>query len=478
MAVTLDLDDIQGLVARGYAGLPSACYVLLSISDAARGRAWLGSLQGAITDSSARPAGRAVQVAFTARGLGRLGLAPEIVQRFSREFTGGMTTDHRSRLLGDVGDCAPERWRWGGPSTASVDALLLLFAPDQAALGREYAAQARSIAEHGLSEIRRLDTVDLDGVEPFGFRDSISQPIVEGLSKTGSADHTVAAGEFLLGYPNEYGLYTSRPIVAKSDDPESLLPRDPSGSGQPDLGRNGSYLVFRQLAQDTVAFWRFVDAAAAASGAPGDPDASTRVAAKIVGRWPSGASLVLAPDADDASWATANDFRYVADDPHGYRCPIGAHVRRTHPRDSLDPRPGSDKSVAVGNRHRLLRRGREYGGPVPFTTEAGPVLDDDAELPDVEVGLHFLCLNANIARQFEFVQHTWIENPHFAGLHDEPDPLMSAQPDRAFRIPDRPVRRRFTGLPRFVTVRGGAYFFLPGLRALRWLATQAGQSGR
>jgi deferrochelatase/peroxidase EfeB len=143
-------------------------------------------------------------------------------------------------------------------------------------------------------------------------------------------------------------------------------------------------------------------------------------------------------------------------------------VRRSNPRDSLDPSPGSAESVAVGKRHRLLRRGRKYGSPLAqaeaLAAASGPEQD--------ERGLHFICLNANIARQFEFVQHTWINNPRFAGLYDEPDPLVAAAGarGRTFTMPADPVRRRVTGLPSFVSVRGGAYFFLPGLRALRYLA--------
>ena len=88
-------------------------------------------------------------------------------------------------------------------------------------------------------------------------------------------------------------------------------------------------------------------------------------------------------------------------------------------------------------------------------------------------GLHFLCLVANLARQFEFVQHTWLNNPRFAGLYGNPDPLLAPEPagGRSFTVPADPVRERYTGLPRFITVTGGAYFFLPGIRAVRWLST-------
>ena len=412
----LDLDDIQGLVARGYREQPRACFVLLRMG--ADARPWTLGIAGEVATAAVRPSGNAVNVAFSAGGLAKLG-AP--LDGFPAEFVQGMVTPHRSRLLGDEGDATPAGWAWGGPSSPPVDAVLLLYARDDASLTAAYEAHQRQWAEHGLVEVARLDTTDLDGFEPFGFKDGVSQPIVEGLSKTGPEWNTVRAGEFVLGYPNEYGHYTGGKEFSHG------------------LGRNGSYLVVRQLAQDVAGFWGFLERLAG-----GDRAAQVRLAAKMVGRWPSGAPLALAPAEDDPVLAEANDFGYFGEDQDGLRCPIGAHVRRANPRDSLDPQPGSAESIAVGKRHRLLRRGREY-----------------------DQGLHFLCLNANISRQYEFIQHTWINNPHFAGLHDEPDPLVSPAAGAAFRIPADPIRRRLTGLPRFVTVRGGGYFFLPGVRALR-----------
>jgi deferrochelatase/peroxidase EfeB len=189
----------------------------------------------------------------------------------------------------------------------------------------------------------------------------------------------------------------------------------------------------------------------------------------MVGRWTSGAPLVLAPEEDNPDLADANDFDYARADPYGYRCPIGAHIRRAHPRDSLDPEPGSARSIALDKRHRLLRRGREYGPPLPveeaLSARAPAAADEDR-------GLHFICISANIARQFEFVHHTWINNPKFDGLYDDADPLLGAHHPYGgtFTVQARPVRTRITDLPRFVHVRGGAYFFLPGIRALRYLA--------
>ena len=180
----------------------------------------------------------------------------------------------------------------------------------------------------------------------------------------------------------------------------------------------------------------------------------------MVGRWPSGAPLALAPDADDPSLADANDFAYHDDDPRGVRCPVGSHIRRSNPRDSLDPDPGSDRSFEINRRHRIVRRGREYGPPLPLEQAL-------AEPDSAERGLHFICLNANIARQFEFVNHTWLNNTKFGELYDDADPFFAPG---CFTIPTDGVRERVIDVPRFVFVKGGAYFFLPGMAALRSLA--------
>ncbi|NNC00939.1 peroxidase, partial [Corallococcus exiguus] len=148
----------------------------------------------------------------------------------------------------------------------------------------------------------------------------------------------------------------------------------------------------------------------------------TWIASKLVGRWPSGAPLTLTPDRDDPTLASAKDFLYQRQDALGMRCPIGAHIRRTNPRDSLEPRPGSQDSLAVNRRHQILRRGRSYGPACPIPDVGASVLEHrDAML---DRGLHFICLNANIARQFEFVQASWVNNPQFGNLSDDVDPLI------------------------------------------------------
>ena len=464
-ASVVDREDIQGLLIAGYGNLKAAAFVLLEIVDRPRAAHWLGSVADVITSCAVKPETEAINLAVTPSGLRKLGLQQETLDQFSNEFVGGMTTQHRSRILGDTGVDAPERWRWGGPNNRSVDMLLLLYAVDQARLTVLYGGMAEAFETAGLSEIEKLQTAPLDVTEPFGFNDGISQPVVEGLPRPGRPEDTLKTGEMILGYRNEYGLYTDRPRLPPAADPENLLPPDANGSTDRDLGRNGTYLVMRHLEQDVPGFWRHLDRATARPDGSSDPEVRHRLAAKMVGRWLSGAPLVLSPEHEDERLGKANDFGYGRHDPVGLSCPIGAHVRRANPRDSLDPDPGTERSIALNKRHRILRRGRKYGSTL--TPEEAVAGGADGE----ERGLYFICLNANIARQFEFVQHTWVNNPKFDGLYDEVDPIMGPRGEGSanYTMQATPVRERVSGLPQFVTVRGGGYFFLPGIRALRFL---------
>ncbi|MGH9347342.1 MAG: Dyp-type peroxidase, partial [Vicinamibacterales bacterium] len=464
----LELGDMQGLIARGYGDLKAACYLVLEIVDRGAARTWLRTLAPHVTPARPKPDAEALHVAFTCEGLRQLGVDEQALETFSREFWEGMGEPHRARhLLGDRDGSAPETWRWGGP-TAHV--LLLLFARDPDLV--ELLCDRVRGAYVGLRELQRLDTYPFDPPrEHFGFSDGIAQPIVEGLSRTGSPGNTIAPGEFILGYRNQYGKLPLSPVVAADRDPGRILRRvrTEDGSEAGDLGRNGSYLVFRQRSQDVRAFWRFVDKAARLSDGTSDREGRVRMAAKMVGRWPSGAPLTLCPDRDDTSQSRRDDFGYLARDAHGHFCPMGAHIRRTNPRDSLEGSP--EESLMISNRHRLLRRGRPYGAPISLTLDVDEILR--AEEREGEVGLHFICLNADIARQFEFVQHTWMNNAKFAGLYTDADPLMGHQEQSqgTFTLQGAPVRMRVNGMERFVEVRGGGYFFLPSLRALQYLAT-------
>jgi Dyp-type peroxidase family len=453
---TLEVEDMQGLLARGYGSLPFASFLLLGVEDAAAARTTLATWATNVTSAQQRPEDSALNLALTFDGVAAI--APEVAREgaFSEQFASGMTTEYRRRLLGDTDEDDPRGWAWGGPENDAVHVLLLVYADTADRLSARCDVLAREAEGGGLRLLVRLVTSELTPNENFGFHDGISQPLVEGLGAQRTPGE-VRAGEFVLGYPNEYGLLTARPMLPAAADPARLLPLDVEKSGLADLGRNGSYLVLRTLRQDVESFHAFVDAATRDAAGRSDPEQRALLAAKMVGRWPSGAPLVQAPARDDPSLTDSNDFSYHAADARGLACPLGSHIRRANPRDSLEPRPGTDASMAINRRHRLLRRGRGYGSPTSGE----------------ECGVHFICLSANLARQYEFVQHTWVNNPVFNGLDDETDPLIGHRHSKRsfFTTPGRPVRRRYSELPQFVHVRGGGYFFLPGIRALRFLAS-------
>jgi Dyp-type peroxidase family len=478
---TLELNDIQGIIVYGYGKLAAARFVLLQITDASAAKTWLSQMADSLTNAAANPSKigqeTCLNLAFTSTGLEELGLDEQTLAMFSNEFLEGMTlTDHRRRTLGDHGESAPEYWQWGGPNTPKVHLLLMLYAIDEETLDRFYEVQANRFQNYGIQSIATLHTYRLPKRrEHFGFRDDIADPAIAG-TEPGIPENTINAGEFILGYTNGYGQYTNRPLVSTEQDSQGFLPRDPSGSGHKDLGRNGSYLVFRQLQQDVRLFWEHLDKLTSEPDGNSNSEARLKLASKMVGRWPSGAPLVASPEQDNAALAEKNDFLYVQNDPHGIKCPFGAHIRRVNPRDSLPPDAGSQETLERTNRHRILRRGRAYGKPLAESMEPDDMLR--AESSGEERGLHFICFNANISRQFEFIQHTWVNNPKFNGLYSDDDPIMG---DRGrndveggsgtFTEQAIPVRKCVAGLPRFVQVRGGAYFFMPGINAVRFLAS-------
>ena len=394
---------------------------------------------------------------------------------FSREFQEGMTTEHRQRLLGDHGESSPLNWRWGANHTTPVHVLLMLYAPNDVALDPLYRAHLSRLSSGGLTEVETLNTRLLSGrKEHFGFRDGIGQPAIAGKDAGESPpSNIIADGEFLLGYLNEYGQYPSSPEVTAARDPNGLLSPAAHRSGMKDLGRNGSYLVFRQLSQDVTGFWRFLDEQTRRPDGSADPNARLKLASKMVGRWPSGAPLVKAPEYDQPDLLNENVFGYHDTDLDGLMCPVGSHIRRSNPRDTLVENRA--RAIELSKRHRIIRRGRAYGTPLDPSMDPDKMLD--AAEPDGERGLHFLCFNANIGRQFEFIQQTWANNPKFQGLYNDADPIIGDHDPKdagalgTFVAPAEPVRRRVTGLPRFVEVRGGGYFFMPGIKALRYLAS-------
>ncbi|HEU4533696.1 MAG TPA: hypothetical protein VFS00_06245, partial [Polyangiaceae bacterium] len=285
----LVFEDLQALALYAYKGLPFSRYLFLRVVDPPRARRWLGRVAPEVPD--ARPAqtpARAAHLAFSWAGLRRLGLPAAAAATFPREFRQGMAHAERARALGDQGRAAPERWQFGAPGGEPLDVLLLLFAPDGAALDELAARHRGELEARGLALVHAEDgRIGPEGREHFGFRDGLSQPAIAGSgSPPAAGDRAVAAGEFVLGYANEYGATPLSPSVAAGEDPRGLLPDLPGG--RRDLGRNGSYLVFRKLAQDVGAFRAYLRRATARPDGSDDPRAAELLAARMVGRWRGG----------------------------------------------------------------------------------------------------------------------------------------------------------------------------------------------
>jgi Dyp-type peroxidase family len=431
----LELDDIQigALHERPspYVGI----YLLLRIDDPTAGRALVRRLIPLVGSGRAPSEPPWVTVAFTHAGLEALGVPQESLDSFAPEFVQGMAA--RAAELRDVGDSAPENWE---PPLGSSDVhvAVAVLAPDAERLAAVAERARRAHAElAGIELIWRQDCYQLPtGRTSFGFKDGIGQPAVEGSGRpsTHPSEEPLKAGEIVLGYPDETGELPPMPT------PEVL-------------GRNGTYVVFRKLHTRVAAYRQYLRARAATR------QEEALLGAKMVGRWQSGAPLVVSPDRDDAALGADavrnNDFGY-ADDPRGFKCPAGAHARRANPRDSLD----SDGGVNV-RLHRMIRRGTSYGPLLPD----GVLQDDGADR-----GIVFVFVGAHLHRQFEFVKTQWLNDGIFIGAPAEKDPLVGQGGSGPFTIPRTPIRRRLPDVPPFVVTRGGEYCFAPGLSALRWLA--------
>jgi deferrochelatase/peroxidase EfeB len=509
MPGSVDYGDVQGLVRFGFKRLTEACYFLLRIKDASAARQWIGrACVTTAVEMNPRPR-TALQIAFTRTGLEKLQVPDDVIARFSAEFVSGMAgEDNRSRRLGDTQANAPAGWRWGSGSN-TPDAVVLLFAEQGLLEGWKTSAKGEFWSA-AFEEIDCLPTSNLSGTEPFGFIDGISQPTLDWkLARRVRVNgdqieygNLVSLGEFLLGYSNEYGRYTDRPLLeSQVRGSEELLPASDQ-PGKRDLGLNGTYLVIRQLEQDVRGFWQFLDKASGSNR-----EMRYKLAEAFVGRsYADGGPLVplsrhsidgIGVTGDAAAQRleiTRNQFTYDSD-AAGTRCPFGAHIRRANPRNADIPgaprglfshlvhifgfgnKNVRDDLIASARFHRILRRGRGYGMRLSPEEALQPAPANDSKR-----GLQFAAINANIQRQFEFVQNAWVMRTKFDGLTEESDPLLGnreAVPGcpvtNTFSLPqENGVRRRIMDIPQFIIVRGGAYFFLPSIRALRYLCRAGG----
>lgn len=478
MEAVLELDDIQGYIIRGYAHMQYSRFVLLNITDAVSAKQWLGEIESSVTTAKHIPDKAALphtnlNIAFTSKGLYALGMLPENAATFNPAFREGMITPHRQRILGDEGTNAPKNWIWGGTEDAvdKLHVLLMVFGRDKETCLNYYEGLRSAYTSKGFTEIKAIDGQTLPkNKEHFGFRDGISQPAIKGSGKAGLENDTVNAGEFILGYKNEYNVYPDSPLLSVDQGNMNLLSADAEGSGKKDLGRNGSYLVMRQMEQDVNKFWTFMNERTRNKDGSINEKESIKLAAKMMGRWPSGAPVTKFPDQDpnDAAEADDNDFGYADNDKDGAKCPFGSHLRRCNPRDSFED-INKKQSLNLTSKHRIIRRARLYGNPF----EGSPLNKN----PEGEVGLLFNCFNADFARQYELVQHTWANSPKVYQLYNDPDPIIGVRENanmkqqQNFTIQGCPVNKTINNLQQFVTIKGGAYFFFPSITAIRYLAS-------
>lgn len=520
------------LTAYGKLGFPKGRFMLLHVHHGEKARKFLTAMTPMITTalrwpSSANiPTGRqqaqrpqvAVNIAFTWYGLLALGVPTRTLRGMPDEFIAGMKA--RAPMLGDdFGglESWDEVWTKAGedyganPNTAHI---LITLNAQMNSDGTAVAALAATTKEiedlcrtiggvrllighnppgrpsQPFQELSAIMARDGEGnsrpirKEHFGFDDAIGDPIFDGQYPdgyeqtlalgNGAVDgvgrwRPLATGEFLLGYPDEA--------------------QEIAGAAMPlSFSRNGAFMAYRKLHQNVVAFRNFMTETAARFGAvfgiAKPEDAVQTLMAKMAGRWSDGVPLSVAPTLTD--WAQFNakypsgterdralaNFTF-GDDPDGVKCPVTSHMRRVNTRDGMDPTgrdpdPSKRNGSVLNNRRRILRRGLPYGDSSAGVTDAD------------EHGIVMLAVCASLFRQFEFVQQQWINYGLDARAGNDSCPIVGNHPaggpqaQRAkFVVPADPKSGHppfiVEGIPQFVETRGGEYFFVPSMTALRMI---------
>ena len=464
-----------------------------------------------------------LNIAFTETGLHRLGVSHSDLETFDPAFVEGMApepvqprgsvgdpirkqgTTRRAGILGDLIENHASNWEWGGISTLpngdhddhctarvlrnEVDILLMVFAETWEA-AHDYIEELLRDGASGVTDPlaklqpdkQVLHKTFLEGREHFGYRDGLSQPMFPDSKVFRKASdrwrefHQVAAGEFILGYCNERDERPESPTLTQAAFKGAKLPAATHANGETqfdrlDFGKNGTYLVARQLHQNVGTFDQLVRRSAELIRGDHEELPLEKAAGLLMGRGVHGEPLV--PDPGEPvnlrGERIYNAYGFHHTDPAGIHCPIGSHVRRTNPRDALKPNP--EAGLTLSKQHRILRRSRMYGERADWQG-----FNRDLDADRTERGLFFICLNTDIAGQFEFIQDTWSNNPNFGDLEGERDAVLAATIDTNISFPSTPFTRWFDRgesegpddpPPKpIVEVRGGAYFFLPGRTAL------------
>lgn len=521
----LDVDEIQGNIVPGFG---SRYQVLLGLKvnegQTADAKSWLARLVPSIATLRdvntlrnlrrsllrrqaalpGAPSAPWINIALSIGGL-RL-LTPDADTIRDPSFRKGMAL-----LSGSLGDPTrpdqeghPSRWIVGGTPETTPDVLLILGAADACQLSDLAGGLRGSLAglpASGLRVVYDQEAFVLEGEkEHFGFRDGISQVGPRGrlsdlpfhfltrryidpadpraLTHGKPGQPLVWPGQFVFGYPTQ------------QDDEGGP---GPIAGGGPDWMRNGSFLVFRRLRQDVAAFRAFLreKVAELVQNPPFAEMTEARLAALLVGRWPSGAPLLRSPERDDLAMpavpAMADDsfalnhfqFNAPADpiavlteagappriipgapaDAMGHLCPRFAHIRKVNPRDLPTDQGGAfDQTLTF----QVLRRGIPWGDPFPQEEGA-------ADPANGQRGLLFLSYQTSIRGQFEVLNNKWMnrQNGPQDGGHDLLVGQNRAGRECLLRTPlgETPLKT----MADWVIPTGGGYFFAPSIRALRSL---------
>lgn len=528
----IDLDDVQGNIFPGFSK-DHQTLRFLTIAELEPARAALADLAGDVTTSAMVRDYGALRKAIKAKrggdpsgltatwmnislgysGLVKLSSAAVADSIDGGGFKAGLAA--RSAILGDPVDPAEEghasKWRIGAPGSTPVDVLITVAGDKRedvdAYLRTLDARMGRHLAADGLPALRVLlpdlvgDTLggDLNGHEHFGFKDGISQPAIRGRLKSDPTTFIVPRiidpastdadlygrpgqvllqpGQLLLGQPRQSGLDRIEPLGPMRLSDEWL--------------RNGSFMVLRQLQQDVPAFWAQMRTYSNVVVGTQDDDDVDWVAARIVGRWRSGAPVVRSPGSDDTTFMSddrvSNDFEFTSPghvpmlvagqaplpnlppsiaDPDGRICPFAGHIRKVNPRDDPVELGGPEETLV----HLIARRGIPYG---PAFADPRHAASDG-----IERGLVFVSYQASIERQFEFLMQNWVNGddaPHVAGGRDavlgrhRPNGQLGATQLTMYDKADNP--HDLPQISDFITPRGGGYFFTPSVAGLKHLGT-------
>lgn len=417
-------DNLQGLIARGYTH-PASCHLLFAFGGSrSAAAAFLRALMPYVQSGawgSEKPE-KMLNIALSYSGIATASnLTPSDLKGFPSRFKDGPTAKDAQLALGDRGDSEFPNW-WGGAFTnAVIDCVVHAYALTADVLAAFVATIAAAAASAGVRELYRIEQQYLpDDLIHFGYRDGISEPDLGWPTEwppAGTYTDPGTLNNFVIGYPG------------------SAFSPGPSAGNAGAFAKDGCYLAFRVISQDTAGFEKFLE-----DNSPNDKEL---LAAKVMGRWRNGSPLILSPDAP--SDATRDSTVYSYADDAGKICPYSAHTRVANPRDQqID---SVDAPVP-----RLIRRGVVYGSP-EGTGDRGLV------------GL-FLC--GSLAGQFELIC-SWINTNNFSDVFS---PGFNTQDAMAANRLQPGADTSFMNLPlrQFLTTRGTAYCLLPSMTTLRSLA--------